>query len=104
MHLGSIHFFAVHKLKVYFRETGRKGENLREDRFSGDCSLPLPFLEFSCFLNFRSEIGIELDMMFAIWHTVETTSFATPTLDSPPIISMYYLPYKNEEVKKFVLY
>ena len=36
--------------------------------------------------------------------TVETTSFATPTLDSPPLISMYYLPYKNEEVKKFVLY
>ena len=36
--------------------------------------------------------------------TVETTSFATPTLDSPPLISMYYLPYKNGEVKKFVLY
>ena len=36
--------------------------------------------------------------------TVETTSFATPTLDSPPPISIYYLPYKNGEVKKFVLY
>ena len=36
--------------------------------------------------------------------TVETTSFATPTLDSPPLVSMYYLPYKNGEVKKIVLY
>ena len=34
--------------------------------------------------------------------TVETTSFATPTLDSPPLISIYYSPYKKGEVQKFV--
>ena len=39
-------------------------------------------------------------IIFNLASTVETTSFATPTLDSPPLISMYYLPYKNEEVKK----
>ena len=28
------------------------------------------------------------------------TSFATLKLDSPPLISIYYLPYKNGELKK----
>ena len=32
------------------------------------------------------------------------TSFATLKLDSPPLISIYYLPYKNREVKKIVFY
>ena len=39
---------------------------------------------------------------FAI--TVETTSFATSKLDSPPLISIYYLPYENGEVQKIILY
>ena len=34
--------------------------------------------------------------------TVETTSFASPTLDSPPLISIYYLPYEKGEVQKLV--
>ena len=36
--------------------------------------------------------------------TVETTSFATSKLDSPPLISIYYLPYENGEVQKITLY
>ena len=36
--------------------------------------------------------------------TVETTSFATLKLDSPPLIFMYYLPYEIGELKKFVFY
>ena len=36
--------------------------------------------------------------------TVETTSFATSKLDSPPLISIYYLPYENGEVQKIILY
>ena len=36
--------------------------------------------------------------------TVVETSFATLKLDSPPLISIYYLPYKNGELKKIVFY
>ena len=36
--------------------------------------------------------------------TVVAASFAHLFLDSPTLIAMYYLPYKNGEVKKFVLY
>ena len=37
-------------------------------------------------------------------YTVETTSFATLKLDSPPLIFMYYLPYEIGGLKKFVFY
>ena len=37
-------------------------------------------------------------------YTVVETSFATLKLDSPPLISIYYLPYKNGELKKIVFY
>ena len=60
--------------------------------------LHIPFMEGALFETLSERI------LTAPLDTVETTSFATPTLDSPPLISMYYLPYKNEEVKKFVLY
>ena len=36
--------------------------------------------------------------------TVETTRFAPLTLDSPPLISIYYLPYENGKLKKIVFY
>ena len=36
--------------------------------------------------------------------TVETTRFAPLTLDSPPLISIYCLPYENGKLKKFVFY
>ena len=55
-------------------------------------------------INFEEDLRQAFRIIFRIEDTVETTSFATPTLDSPPLISMYYLPYKNGEVKKFVLY
>ena len=41
---------------------------------------------------------------FESLYTVVETSFATLKLDSPPLISIYYLPYKNGELKKIVFY
>ena len=36
--------------------------------------------------------------------TVEKARFAPLTLDSPPLISIYYLPYENGKLKKIVFY
>ena len=47
----------------------------------------------------RSMVGLLLTHS-----TVETTSFAPLKLDSPPLIFIYYLPYRNRELKNFVLH
>ena len=41
---------------------------------------------------------------FRVRATVETTRFAPLTLDSPPLISIYCLPYENGKLKKIVFY
>ena len=53
-----------------------------------------------------AQMSPKLKFHYEIMHlsTVETTSFATSKLDSPPLISIYYLPYENGEVQKIVLY
>ena len=48
--------------------------------------------------------GCSDSLLSEVQSTVVETSFATLKLDSPPLISIYYLPYKNGELKKIVFY